>query len=160
MFHPSLDPTVDTIARATGCTYLQAARMASDRFGRELSLTAAMSLVQNFTRCAASALFTYEPVNDVMLLTVPSAGVTISFVTDASLRDFYVQAVWQDPDGSECWCTTMLPRAAVLSLLWVLKLDWIAECLYEAAAELRALGSSKLAAKAERARATLCGRRT
>jgi hypothetical protein len=158
MFQPRLDPTIDMIARSNGCTYLEAARYASDCLGRPLSLKAAFSFVENFARHARSAVFTYEPVNDVMLFTVPSTDVT--FVTDASMQDFYVQAVWQSPDGSDCWCTTKLPSDAVFVLLWLLEPDWIARRLSDAAAELRQLGLPDLAAKAERASATVgCRRR-
>jgi hypothetical protein len=157
MFLPSLDPTIANMARSTGCTYLEAARLVS--LSRKLSKEAAFLLVQEFVRRSAGALFTYEPVNDVILLTTPLNEATISFVTDADLRDFYVQAVWKSPDGSDSWCTTKLPRSAAISLIRLLKPRWIADRLAHTGAELRELGFPDLAAKAERAGARVCARR-
>jgi hypothetical protein len=127
MYLPRLDPMVTMIARLYGLTYLDAAKVVDEEFGRDLSLEDANFLVQHFARNAATALFTYISAEGSLLFTIPSADcMTVTFVTDVSVCDFFVQAVWDDKDGSERWSTEVLPLAAIAALLRVLPLDVIA----------------------------------
>lgn len=145
---PYLDPRVVEVSASTGLTYLQVARFASIA-GPKLSNSAALALVEELVRRREDALLSFDPTTGVIVITVPSRA------SDALLEEVYVQGTWWDSHGWRRSGATALPREAIDALLRVLKLDWVAARLSDAATELRRRGQLDLAADAERAARTV-----
>lgn len=151
---PYLDPRIVEVSAFTGLTYLQVARFASIA-GPKLSNSAALALVGELVRRCEDALLSFDPTTGVIVITVPSREATLSFASDALLEEVYVQGTWCDSHGWRRSGATALPREAIGALLRVLKLDWVAARLSDAATELRKRGQLDLAADAERAARTV-----
>jgi hypothetical protein len=146
MLEHRLDPTILKVAHERGFTYLEAAKEVCDSPGRrQLPLADATFMVDYFEVYAAPNLFDYEPVNDVILIEMPSYKATNTLVTDANSRDFYVQSVWEEPSGVGCWCTSVLPDASVTALLSLLNRERIAARLADIAEEHGEFGNFELA---------------